>query len=486
VPVIDLSTIRQRKAVFKLSGNNDASNKKLEFYFGDFGRFIPMIIAVIFILIAAVNQVNVQGYVIAFFAALVFGVLFVKNPKEYCEAAISGLGRPIFAIISIAVLLSAVAGALVSRSGLIHTLAAAVIGADFTGGMFAAFAFVVCCVLSMATGTSVGTYIVSFPIFYPIGVMVGVHPSFMAGALASGALFGDNLAPISDTTIASAGSQKCDMGACVRTRCWYSLPAAAAVFFIQLFFGGRGGTISPEIMGDLTVTPLSYVMLIVPVVIITLCLMRTHLIAALSYGIVVGIVAGIGSGLYPVSAIFNYPGGFRVGGMFVESIIGAAGTVMMLYGVFALLGVMDKSGVIDVAGAKITSLAKGVRGTEATIALSIGFMAWITGVIAVGMVALGDVVAEIGEKVGLNKYRRANLMDCGAIGMAALVPWTVHSVLPAQLASTALPAAALSPVQVLTHNFYAIVLLVIVAFAIITGYARNHDPDREVGNNAAK
>jgi len=452
------------------------SEKKLEFRLGPFGKFIPVIIALVFIAIAGINQSNVNGYVIAFFVAVIASVPFAKNQKAYGEAVVSGLARPIFCIISVAVIMATIAGRLVSSSGLIQTLASFVINANFTGGAFAAFSFVVCCVLSMSTGTSVGTNIVSFPILFPVGVMAGVHPGFMAGALVSGALFGDNLAPISDTTIASAGSQNAEMGGVVRTRVWYSVPAAIAVFVIQLLFAGHGGTIAHEAVGDLVPNPLSLVMLVIPVVIITMCFMQKHLIFALSLGILAGLIAGVASGLYQFSDIFSYPGGFRVGGIFVDSILGSAGTVMMLYGVFCLLGVMEKSGVVEAIGQKVIKLAKGVRGTETVIVLTIGIMAWITGVIAVGMVALGDVIAEMGEKVGLNKYRRANLMDCGGIGLAALVPWTVHTVLPAQLATGSVDGLSLAPTDVLIHNYYSMALLVILAFAIITGFGRKRAP----------
>lgn len=124
---------------------------KLTFFLGSFGKWMPVLFAIVFIAIAAVNESNVNGYVIAFFMAVTLGALFAKDRKAYGEAAVSGLTRPIFSVISIAVILASVAGALVKNSGLIQTLAKFVIDANFTGGLFAAFAFVICCVLSMST-----------------------------------------------------------------------------------------------------------------------------------------------------------------------------------------------------------------------------------------------------------------------------------------------------------------------------------------------
>ena len=60
--------------------------KRIVFRFGKFGKFVPLIVAAAMILWAAFSQSNVNGYVLAFFAALVAGVLFVKDEKAYGEA----------------------------------------------------------------------------------------------------------------------------------------------------------------------------------------------------------------------------------------------------------------------------------------------------------------------------------------------------------------------------------------------------------------
>ena len=73
--------------------------------------------------------------------------------------------------------------------------------------MFVVFAFIATSIISMSTGTSIGTLFSGFPILYPSGILLGAHPLYLAGAILSGAIFGDNVAPISDTTIASAASQ---------------------------------------------------------------------------------------------------------------------------------------------------------------------------------------------------------------------------------------------------------------------------------------
>lgn len=323
---------------------------RIDFRLGRFGKLAPLLAAAAMILWAAFSQSNVNGYVLAFFAALVTGVLFAKDEKAYGEALVYGLSKPIFGVIVMAVILAAVSGKLISASGAVQTIAAYVVAAGFTGKLFVAASFLITCLLAFATGTSVGTYFVVIPILFPVGVMAGAAPEFMIGAIVSGAAFGDNLGPISDTTIASSATQHADLGTVVKTRMRYSLPAAAGALVLFLLFSKTtdSGAGTPAAAG--TVNPTSLVMLAVPAVIIVLCLMRKHLITALSWGILAGIAAGLLFGIYTVDELVSFPGGFSVSGTIIEAITGTAGTVAMLIAVFALLGVVERSGLLRMWG----------------------------------------------------------------------------------------------------------------------------------------
>lgn len=446
--------------------------KKVEFYLGGFGKAVPLLAAAAMIAWAAFSQSNVNGYVIAFFAALVAGVLLAKDEKAYGQALVYGLGKPMFAVIVLSVVLAAVSGKLISASGVVQTIAAYVVAAGLSGRLFVAAAFLITCLLAFATGTSVGTYFVVIPILFPVGVMAGAAPEFMIGAIVSGAAFGDNLGPISDTTIASSATQHADLGMVVKTRMRYSLPAAAGALVLFLIFAkdADGGA---SIGGaEAVANPLSLVMLAVPAVIIAACLMRRHLITALSYGILAGIAAGLISGIYKISDLVAFPGGFSVDGLVISAITGTAGTVAMLIAVFSLLGVVECSGLFEDAGALLSRFAKTQRSAEAAIVLSTGILSMVTGVISVAIVALGDLVNDIGEKAGVDRYRRANLLDCTGCVFCFLAPWTVHCVIPAQQAAQFGEGFAIAPASVPFVNFYSICMLVILAAAIVTGYGR--------------
>lgn len=451
--------------------------KKVEFYLGGFGRAIPLLTAAAMIAWAAFSQSNVNGYVIAFFAALVAGVLFARDEKAYGEALVYGLGKPMFAVIVLSVILAAVSGKLISSSGAVQTIAAYVVAAGFTGRLFVAATFLITCLLAFATGTSVGTYFVVIPILFPVGVMAGASPEFMIGAIVSGAAFGDNLGPISDTTIASSTTQHADLGTVVKTRMRYSLPAAAGALVLFLLFAGDTGTGAAIDGTEAVAKPVSLVMLIVPVAIIVLCLLRKHLITALSCGILAGIAAGLVFGIYQVSDLVAFPGGFSVEGLIISSITGTAGTVAMLIAVFSLLGVLECSGLFEDVGALLSRFAKKERSAEATIVLSTGILSMVTGVISVAIVALGDLVNDIGEKAGVDRYRRANLLDCTGCVFCFLAPWTVHCVIPAQQSAQFGEGFAVSPGAVPFVNYYSICMLVMLLIAIVTGYGRKRQEE---------
>ena len=443
----------------------------IEFRLGRFGRLIPLLAAAVFILLAALNESDVDGYTLAFFMAIIIGSIFAKDHKAFGEAALRGLSNPMFGTVSIAIILAAIAGKLVSGSGMILALSNILLRLDVSAGVFTAMSFLLCCVLSMSTGTSVGTYIIAMPIFFPVGTGLGADPLAMVGAIASGGLFGDNLAPISDTTIASATTQHAEMSDVVRTRCRYSIPVAVLSFLFFCFMGGNSG-IHISSAGTES-SPVSLVMLAVPAVVIFLCLRKTDLIAALSAGIATGTVLGLVLGIFTPSELLSYPGGFSVEGILIEAIAGSASTVFMLIGAFMFLGILEATDVIGKIGRAMSRVARGRISAELSIMLAVGFGGALTGVCTVSMVALGPIVHTIGEKLGLRNERCANLMDCGGLSITALAPWTVHAVLPASIAMISLPGVEIAPMDVVLHNLYPLIMAPLIVLTILFGGRRH-------------
>jgi hypothetical protein len=236
-----------------------------------------------------------------------------------------------------------------------------------------------------------------------------------------------------------------------------------------LFSKTREGGAATQAAGG-EANPVSLVMLAVPLVIIVLCMMRKHLITALSWGILAGIAVGLLFGIYRTEDLIAFPGGFSVSGAVIDAISGTSGTVAMLVAVFSLLGVLECGGLFEDVKGLLERFAKKERSSEVTIVLSVGILSMVTGVISVAIVALGDLVNEIGERAGVNRYRRANLLDCTGCVFCFLAPWTVHCVIPAQLSAQFGEGFAVAPASVPFVNFYSLCMLAVLAAALLTGY----------------
>ena len=130
--------------------------------------------------------------------------------------------------------------------------------------------FIICALISTACGTSSGAIVAVLPVMLPIGIDLGCDASLVCGAVISGALFGDNLAPISDTTIASALTQESKINDVVRSRLPYSLIAGGISAVLFIIFGKLTADVGSTVISADGSTVRALVLLIVPVIMIVL------------------------------------------------------------------------------------------------------------------------------------------------------------------------------------------------------------------------
>ena len=211
---------------------------------------IPVAIYVFFcvVLFIAFRAFNMEALAVGGFLALLIGGLFATSYSAFWDSAIRGISSITSVSVVVILLLVGMFSQLVKLCGHSSGFVWLANRIGMQGGAFVAFTFIATCVVSTATGSSIGTMFIAFPIFYPAGLVVGANAVLMAGSIVSGAIFGDNLAPISDTTIASASTQQfrdgrpADIGGVVASRLPYSAVAALITAVIFAAFGGRGGT----------------------------------------------------------------------------------------------------------------------------------------------------------------------------------------------------------------------------------------------------
>lgn len=449
---------------------------KVVYYGGKWMAFVPIVLALIGLVYISVQKANIPEYWVVFLLPLILCSVIAKDKQKYANAIIQGLSEELSAILVMAIILAGINGAIIGKSGVILTLTNYMVKANFIGSKYIVAAFILTCIIAFSTGTSVGTMFVVGPVLYPVGYLVGAAPPMLIGAIVSGAAFGDNLSPVSDTTIASATTQGMDLGGVVRSRLKYSIPAAVITLILYYLFSGTG-----EVLGGVekyitSTDPKTLLFLLVPAVIIFLCLTKQHLIIAIGSGIIVGLIIGLATGVLSPSDIISVPGPFEAGGIILEGINNGIPIAIVVLFLFAHLNLLKAGGGIDLIMNSMDRFVTGVRSAEATIVSILLLLNCATGLNSAAILGTGEIANRLGKEYNIHGYRRANLMDCAGTTLCYLLPYMVPVVVGSMISTMFAPfegAVVVSPLQLMKYQYYPWVMLFILIFSIITGYGRS-------------
>lgn len=454
--------------------------ERLQFRGGMFMSLVPVVIFFAFcaVMFIGLKAFNMEALAMAGFVALLIGGVFCKSYTKFWDAAIKGISSISSVSVIVIFFVIGMFSALMKTSGLSGGFVWLANAVGVKGGIFVAFVFFATCIIATATGSSIGTMFTAFPIFFPAGVVLGCSPMFLAGAIVSGAIFGDNLAPISDTTIASASTQQfrngrpADVGGCVRSRLKYSAVAGGVALVLYAILGGIGGVYQGGEIEALS-NPKSLFMLI-PVIIMLIVATKTrNIFQGLFVGLVLGIITGLALGLFPPSAIFaNDPEHNEITGFLVEGVASMLGTVGLVIAVFGIMGVITEAGMLDFIVDKIlrSKLASTPRGAEFASLIGISLTDIIFGgVSSVCILTFGPVLNKVGAARGIHPYRRANLLDAVGNSIPACIPFMSVFV----FIGSAL--TGLSPIMVAGGALYAVTLFITICVAIATGWGRRYE-----------
>ena len=462
--------------------------KKLEFKGGWITAFLPVCIFLFFCILYFIVLKAFEMYALATqaFVALLISAVFTKKGhyERFWEAVCDGAKEavPVAVLLLIIGMFSAMIKAANISTGFVWL-------ADklqVNGGLFTAFTFFAVCVIACATGSSLGTMFTCFPIFYAAGILLGCSPAVLAGAIVSGGIFGDNLAPISDTTIISAGTQEytkksgfAEVGGCVTSRMKYALTAAGISFILFWIFGGGGtpGNGADEILTG-SMNPTSLVML-VPVAVMLITAVKTrNIYKAITVGLILGTLTGLAFGILTPKSILSVKDGTPAG-FLTDGINGMVATITLVISVYGIMGVLTAAGALE----KITSLildsrlGQTSRGAEIAMMLGISVTTlFFGGVTSASMATFGKIQNEIGKRAGLHPYRRANLLDGFANAIVLAVPFlSVFVFIGSSLTAGYEYADALSVTQVSGYMFYCFSLFAVLLISVVTGWGRAYE-----------
>jgi len=423
-----------------------------------------------------------RGFWPILLAALGLGLALARDREAYCEAMIRGMSQPLVMLMIVAWLLAGVFAALMRASGLIDSLVWLAHAAEIPAAGFVVASFAVCSAVATATGTSLGTLILCLPLLYPAGLALGAHPAILVGAILGGATFGDNISPVSDTTIASATTQRAGLGEVVRSRLRYALPAATLALVAYALLGALGTSelASPSGIGN-RLRQNAFPMAVAPGLVVILLLRRCHLITGLMTGIAAAAAIGMFFGLLdPGEILFLDTERFSARGLIVDGMERALGVSIFTLLLMGLLATLEASGLLTRLLAAIERRTTTPQRTEWWIFGAISTATLLTTHSTVAILAVGPAARRLGHSAGIGRLRRSNLLDVTACTYPFLLPYCIPTILAASLtAGFTLPDGSghptVSALDAGLYNFHSWGLLLVILIAVGTGYGRVAD-----------
>ena len=266
--------------------------------------------------------------------------------------------------------------------------------------------FVIGCFISVSMGTSMGTIAALAPIAVGISEKTGFAMAICIGAVVCGAMFGDNLSMISDTTIAAVKTQGCEMKDKFRENFLIVLPAAVITVLIFLFITRDGGAV---MLDDLSFN----VWRVVPYVLVLVgALIGINVFVVLIGGTVLSIIVGIATGSLAWNQIFLAIGGNTViNEQEISGVMGMYDITVISIIVACIVSLVKEYGGIHFILQWIHRMIKGEKGAELGIAGLALLVDACTANNTVAIVMAGPIAKEISEEYGVSPKRSASLLD---------------------------------------------------------------------------
>ena len=274
--------------------------------------------------------------------------------------------------------------------------------------------FIIGCFISTAMGTSVGTIAALAPIAVGISDKTGIAGALCIGAVVSGAMFGDNLSMISDTTIAATRTQGCEMKDKFRENFKIVLPAAviSLVLFLILASGG-----------DYTFTgDRSYNLFkILPYLVVLIgALLGMNVFVVLALGIVLSLVVGVATGAFAWTDMFRvvFEGPDGAGG--IKNMYDI--TVISIV-VAGIIGLVKANGGIDFILNGIKKRVKTPKGAQLGIAALSSLVDISTANNTVAIVMAGPIAKDISNEFSISPKRTAAILDIFTSVWQGIIPY---------------------------------------------------------------
>ena len=309
--------------------------------------------------------------------------------------------------------------------------------------------FVVSCFVSTAMGTSVGTITLITPIAVPIAAASGFPLPLCIGSVMGGAMFGDNLSFISDTTIAACNGQGCAMKDKFRENFHIALPAALATLVLIVALSLNTDIKPTEIPGYDLVMVIPY-LLVLAGGIIGINVFVVLLSGILSGFVIVLLTGATGqSGVYAVKALLESMGA-GASGMFETSMVAIL--------VSAICALIRENGGFEALLGWIRKFFHGYKGGQIGMGLLVGAMDIATANNTVAIVMANPIAKEMSEEYGITPRKAASILDTFSCIFQGIIPYGAQMLVAISAANTL--GYQVSAFEIIPNLFYPMLLAV--------------------------
>lgn len=314
--------------------------------------------------------------------------------------------------------------------------------------------FIIASLISLAMGTSVGTIAALAPIALGFAEQTGTSEPLIAGALLGGAMFGDNLSIISDTTIASTRTQEVGMKAKFWENMKFALPAVIVTALVFGFLATDSAPITPEAFSWAATIPY--------LAILVLAVVGMNVFVVLLLGIVMAALQGAVFTGYELSTL---------GTDIAEGFANMQGIFILAMFVGSLGEFIKQQGGLQWISEHVNRLAEKVSRTgNRAQQLAIGVLVFITDFCiannVVSIVVTGDLSRDLAQKHDISPKRSATVLDTFSCIAQGFLPYGNQALLLSG-------AFAISPWEAVTHNYFGAALLVVTIGIITLGNVTN-------------
>ena len=371
---------------------------------------------------------------VAILPALALGVWLARRrgvPAQ--QTLLQGMGDGNVMLMCLIFLLAGAFATVSKAIGAVDAVVALGLG-TLPAGLILPGLFLVAAFVSLSIGTSMGTLAAVVPIALGVADAAGLDRVLVTSAVLGGAMFGDNLSIISDTTIAATRSQGAEMRDKFRENFRIALPAAIATIVLLATLGDAAPVEAPDAASPWLVLP--YV--------VVLGLARAGLVVVLVLGI--GLVV---SGVFGFVLAQEYDAVSFAGDIYVgfESMVEITLLSILIGGLAALIKATGGLAWLAQVIAKFARGHTGRRSGELSIAALAAGSDALTANNTVAILVTGSLAKDIAQRHGISPRRAASVLDIFACVVQGVLPYGAQILLAASL-------AAVSPLALAGSVYY--------------------------------